>query len=343
MRRLALLVPLLFMGAQSRCGVGSEPCSVVKDPLTGAATITCPDGSSTVVEPAALDAPDGGVGCSVTRDGQAGTLTVTCADGTTATVADGVAGPSGPAGATGPQGSPGAEGPQGPQGPTGLNWRGPWSASTAYAVPDAVFHAGSAWIATVSSTGDEPGLVSSWQVLASGGAAGLQGPQGAPGPQGLAGDKGDKGDKGDTGAQGPAGATDVLDASGTRLGTAIGASDDVVTVLTSTGHLATLRWDGSHEPAPVVFSGSTCSGAAFLSSRALEPRQLFSRRVVSSRLTGLVYLPVSTSSTTVSHGSQDNLGACQVAAGSVHGWALSVTTPADIGLPSSITGPLTLQ
>ena len=89
MRRLGWLVPLLFMGAQSQCGLGNEPCSVLKDPATGVATITCPDGTSTVVEPSLLGSPDAGAGCSVTRNAETKTVTVTCADGTEATVSDG--------------------------------------------------------------------------------------------------------------------------------------------------------------------------------------------------------------------------------------------------------------
>lgn len=345
MRRMALLVPLLFMGAESQCGLDSAPCSVEKDPATGIATITC-------------------------------------ADGTTATVTDGAPGNPGAVGPEGPRGNDGPQGQVGQQGlpgPAGLTWRGPWSPTAGYAPLDTVSHAGSSWIANVPSTGDEPGLVSSWQLLASAGAAGPQGLPGEPGAPGFKGDTGDKGDpgpqgaegppgprgdpgetgsqgvqgppgppgpqgpKGDTGAVGPAGATRVLDATGTVLGTALGASDDGVTVLTSTGHLATLRWDGTHEPSPVVFDAAGCTGSPFLSSRALEPRQLFARRVVFSRLTGLAYLPMTTSSALVTHSSQDNLGACQAAVQAVQGWSLKATTAAAVGLPSTITGPLDLQ
>jgi len=340
MRRFAWFVPLLFMGAQSQCGLGSDPCTVVRDEATGVATITCPDGSSTVVEPALLGSPDAGAGCTVTRDGSAGTVTLSCADGTAATFRDGAAGPAGETGPAGPQGLKGDTGAQ------GLTWRGAWSTTASYAYLDAVSHAGSSWVANLSSSGEEPGLVSSWQLLAGKGEAGSQGPtglKGDSGAQGAQGIQGDKGDKGDTGAQGPAGAIRVLDANGTLVGSAVGASDDIVTVLTGTGHLATLRWDGTFDPSPVVFSGAACAGSAFLSSRALEPRQLFAKRVVFSRRTGLLYVPSGTSSSLVTHGSQDNLGACQQASGSVHGWSLVVSTAADLGLPSTLTGPLALQ
>jgi len=75
---------------------------------------------------------------------------------TGATGAMGPQGPCGPAGANGTNGADDAAGPQGPQGPlgsqgvpgtngangAGMNWTGPWSATTSYNVGDAVSYYG---------------------------------------------------------------------------------------------------------------------------------------------------------------------------------------------------------
>ena len=88
----------------------------------------------------------------------------------------GLIGPQGPQGLTGPQGLPGADGapgaigPEGPRGAVGLNWRGDFDATLQYEPNDAVFHAGSSWVAIAPATNVTPGDANSgsvWQMLAS--------------------------------------------------------------------------------------------------------------------------------------------------------------------------------
>lgn len=96
-----------------------------------------------------------------------------------------------------------------------LNWRGVWSASTAYALNDAVSHNGSSYIATgaVGPTSTPPETdTAHWGVLAQGatgatGAAGPPGPQGPTGATGAQGIPGVQGPPGPTGPQGPTGGT----------------------------------------------------------------------------------------------------------------------------------------
>jgi hypothetical protein len=140
---------------------------------------------------------------------------------------------------------------------------------------------------------------------------------------------------------GPAGGANVFDGT-TLLGRAMSADDEGVTLLTSTGHLVTLRWDGSFENSPVIFSGSGCTGAVSLNSRAGVSRNVFNKRVVFSKFTGLLYLPSSTSSTSVTAAAADNNGACRATTSTVHAWALTATSRATIGLPATI-GSLTVQ
>ncbi len=81
-------------------------------------------------------------------------------------------GPAGPAGATGATGDPGAAGAPGapgPQGLPGINNQGSWHSANAYNQNDAVFDAGSYWLATASNTGSEPSSANTnWQIIATG-------------------------------------------------------------------------------------------------------------------------------------------------------------------------------
>jgi hypothetical protein len=107
--------------------------------------------------------------------------------------------PDGPQGATGSQGPKGAAGDPG----IGLSWRGQYQSGQSYALNDVVQLGGSAYVAraTVAATScsgacidsNAPGVSSSWQLLASGGAKGDAGPQGTPGVAGLQGPAGPAG------------------------------------------------------------------------------------------------------------------------------------------------------
>src|ERR1700687_4520316 len=81
----------------------------------------------------------------------------------------GAPGPQGPAGPAGPAGAAGAPGANGVQGPPGINNQGAWNSTTAYSLGDAVFDAGSYWLATVPNTNSDPSPINtSWQILAAG-------------------------------------------------------------------------------------------------------------------------------------------------------------------------------
>ncbi len=81
-------------------------------------------------------------------------------------------GPAGSAGATGATGDPGtagAPGAPGPQGPPGINNQGSWHSANAYNQNDAVFDAGSYWLATAPNTNSEPSSANTnWQIIATG-------------------------------------------------------------------------------------------------------------------------------------------------------------------------------
>jgi hypothetical protein len=84
------------------------------------------------------------------------------------------------AGTAGAAGATGATGPQGPAGATGVNWRGTWSSANGYLANDAVFFAGSTYLALTSSLASQPDVSpSQWALLAQAGSAGATGPAGA--------------------------------------------------------------------------------------------------------------------------------------------------------------------
>lgn len=73
-----------------------------------------------------------------------------------------------------------------------MQWRGTWSAATAYSKNDGVAYQGSSYIALnpVTSSTPPPSDPTNWGVLAQGGATGPTGPQGTPGAPGATGTRG---------------------------------------------------------------------------------------------------------------------------------------------------------
>lgn len=108
---------------------------------------------------------------------------VLAAQGATGTT--GSIGPTGTQGSVGPQGPAGPTGPQGPAGPIGqagppgMNFRGPWLATTPYFTNDAVSFDGSTYLALTPNTGQQPDQSAAmWTVLAQAGSTGPTGPGG---------------------------------------------------------------------------------------------------------------------------------------------------------------------
>lgn len=92
--RAALLV-LAGCLLQACPGPAGQPCSV-HDNGDGTATISCPDGTSVVVQ-SGKNGTNGtnGTSCTVSANPDAGTKTITCSDGTSVTVLDGTNGTNG--------------------------------------------------------------------------------------------------------------------------------------------------------------------------------------------------------------------------------------------------------
>jgi len=109
-----------------------------------------------------------------------------------------------------PGGIPGPQGDQGPTGPQGdgVKWRGTWNNATAYAINDAVYYNGSAYISLSANTNQIPASQPThWSLMASKGDTGAQGPQGETGSQGAQGEQGEQGEQGPQGETGERGLT----------------------------------------------------------------------------------------------------------------------------------------
>lgn len=138
-----LSVVLGCVGPQGDRGVQGTPgasCTLTRDEGTSSVIVTCPDGTSTVLN----DGSDGEAGssCAVSRDAVAQTSLIVCDDGTTALV---------------PDGSPGAAGEPGADGTSCTAIRNAGSASTLISCEDgttAVVNDGSG----CSVEREEPGL-----------------------------------------------------------------------------------------------------------------------------------------------------------------------------------------
>jgi hypothetical protein len=99
-----------------------------------------------------------------------------------ATGAQGATGNTGPTGLTGNTGPIGATGATGP---IGMNWRGAWSAATAYVVNDGVTQGGASYICTTANTNQPPPNATYWNVVAAQGSPGAIGVTGPAGPIGM--------------------------------------------------------------------------------------------------------------------------------------------------------------
>jgi hypothetical protein len=114
-------------------------------------------------------------------------------------------------------------------------------------------------------------------------------------------------------------------------------------VLSPSGYLVTYRWDGTLENHQVIFLGAACAGAAALNGKSLSARSINAKRVVYSGLKAQVYLPGATTSAAFGAGSYDSEGACRASNIPNLAWALNPTSRATVGIPATVSGPLTVQ
>jgi hypothetical protein len=137
-----------------------------------------------------------------------------------------------------------------------------------------------------------------------------------------------------------------MDANGVTLGRIVEADRYGVRVVTSTGYLVDINWDGTFPIGQIWYTGASCTGTAILNSGSPDPDKIFGKTLVFSRAFNTLMAPstvvsgVATGGGSVPVQSIDN-PTC-MAASSGNGWTLTAVTAAAAGLPTTILGPLSI-
>jgi hypothetical protein len=162
---------------------------------------------------------------------------------------------------------------------------------------------------------------------------------------------------------GAAGLTGAIlkDNNGVSLGRIVTASRSSATIVTSTGHMTILNWNGTFPVAQVYFtsfSAGVCGGSAYLNSgsSATSPTQyMYGKNLVwvgsmNSLMTATAAsIQADGTAATVTPGGSgftiagiDN-PACGTSSSTQHMWPLVSITRASSGLPATIVAPLTIN
>lgn len=156
----------------------------------------------------------------------------------------------------------------------------------------------------------------------------------------------------DGGPQGPRDAGTLSgpllhDANGVVLGEIVSIQEEgaYYTIITSTDYVVDINFDGSFLAQAFLFSAPNCGGTPYLTG-AGESGELLGNTVVYSTTLGSLLIP----SGPLSNGAQASVPVswasegdpCMNGAGTgLFGWSLVETSAANVGLPDTITAPLT--
>lgn len=151
-------------------------------------------------------------------------------------------------------------------------------------------------------------------------------------------------------AGGGAGGATLVDGNAVNLGRVVSTTREAATVLTSTGYIVTIPFDGVFKPAQIYYTGAGCTGTAYLNdgNGGTPPFETIGGKwVVFSGSQNTLMAPatvVSGFSTGVSFTAAtiDN-PTCGASAGLRSGWQLTAISRVTAGLPASIATPITMQ
>ena len=239
----------------------------------------------------------------------------------------GPAGPTGATGATGPQGTTGPAGAQGPKGDTGD--AGPAGATGATGAQGATGSQG--------ATGAQGPK----------GDTGDTGPAGATGPQGSQGPQGPQGPQGIQGIPGSGGSIIAKDSGPVVIGKVLSVSDYSLYILTSTGKIFEIEWNGKPTIDYTYFTSADCTSGAFRYASTQLPTNNIHWGYLPSNLGVAVPFTLSAyegAKTPQSRTSPSLNGVCEsYTAERLTTYTLTQTTRAAIGLPDTITGPIVVE
>ena len=122
-----------------------------------------------------------------------------------------------------------------------------------------------------------------------------------------------------------------------------------VTVLTSTGNVASVEWDGTISPAQIYYTGAACTGTAYLNAGGSSAGPFWGGQVLYSNSMGTLTVPTDLDANSLAPNASfaavtiDN-PTCGASSGSKYGYRLVATTASAVGLPSyPLVAPLTLE
>jgi hypothetical protein len=149
-------------------------------------------------------------------------------------------------------------------------------------------------------------------------------------------------------SSGGSGIGTLRDSAGNVLGTAISATSTTVQLRSSTGYFYSILWTGGFVAAQIYYSNTGCTGTAWLNAASTQPRLWYSKFALYEGATGDFDLV----SNADANGNATNVTAsvasvfsasCAPITGSVGGFVLQRTTRAALGIPATITPPLTIN
>ncbi len=158
--------------------------------------------------------------------------------------------------------------------------------------------------------------------------------------------------RGPRGPAGPAGRVlTVKDADGATIGSLLTADDDSLRVLTTTGYLASLDWQGNIPDDPIgilaVYSGAGCSGTQYIPAPTTGGGPPFAAGKLLRFRDGERYVAAvrSTASSVQADSYLSVLFGCMDFGSPTNtlAWAAKTLTPSKAGLPEPITGPVSIS
>lgn len=153
---------------------------------------------------------------------------------------------------------------------------------------------------------------------------------------------------------GGGGAVSLRDNANVKLGTVLSVSSSNVTIVTSTGHIVNVLFspDGNDDftSSQIWWTGSGCTGTPYLNDGGVGGQQRFSKFLVYSGAANQLYTMSNPNTNGVSVSgpiptvvSIENSGVCSSSGGGTSGWAMTPVARTTVGLPTTISYPLSVQ
>ncbi|SFM70828.1 DUF7151 family protein [Marinobacter zhejiangensis] len=144
------------------------------------------------------------------------------------------------------------------------------------------------------------------------------------------------------------GGTELVDSNGVVLGSVLGATPTEITLRTPDpyNYLVSIGWDGSFLDKFTIYSAAGCTGDARIYIDGTPNQSIPAKSAFWAGKEGQFMVPIGTDSIAnqvLNYESFWEAGACTDSTGSEDLWAATLMSDTSIGLPATITPPLSLQ